>query len=127
MSDKKDDLIKGWQLSVVMQLRTPLKWLQRHGEFHEGALPPKEQMPISIACWMPVLYMFRELGSDLDEVPESTMASQIGQVPTDGGEFLPFLLEYRMIVEDGAGSIADLAERFPQYCDLLFPPKKARR
>jgi len=103
-----------------MQLRTPLKWLRRHGEFHEGALPPTEPPPLSIACWMPVLHTFRDLGIHLDEVPETTMASQIGQIPVDGGEFLLFLLEYRMIVEDGAGSIADLADRFPLYRDLLF-------
>jgi len=35
-----DDIIAGWQLSVTMQRRTPLAWLLRHGEFHEGSDRP---------------------------------------------------------------------------------------
>jgi hypothetical protein len=58
-------------------------------------------------------------------VPEGTIASQVGQIPADGGKFLPFSLEYRMIVEDGEGLIADLADRYPQYRDLLFPRRGA--
>jgi len=60
-----------------------------------------------------VLKSWRDLGIDEDEVPESTMSSQIGQVPVDGGDFLPFLLEYRMIIEDGGGTLDDLAIRYP--------------
>ncbi|MGB8400373.1 MAG: hypothetical protein WCE35_16395, partial [Bradyrhizobium sp.] len=61
---------------------------------------------------------------DLDEIPQTTMASEVGQIPIDGGDFLPFLIEYRMIVEDGGGTLRDLARRYPQYTDLLFPPLK---
>ncbi|MGP9813572.1 hypothetical protein ACTZWT_18850 [Rhodopseudomonas sp. NSM] len=59
----------------------------------------------------------------MDEVPETTMASEVGQIPVDGGDFLPFLLEYRRIIEDGGGSLTDLASRHPQYRDLLFRPQ----
>ena len=107
------DLTKGWEMCVTMQLRTPLKWLQRHREFHEGHRRPLEQLPPEHACWVPVLKSWRDLGIDEDEVPESTMSSQIGQVPVDGGDFLPFLLEYRMIIEDGGGTLDDLAIRYP--------------
>ncbi|MBB1091076.1 hypothetical protein HUU61_07215 [Rhodopseudomonas palustris] len=119
-----DDIIAGWELSVTMQRRTPLTWLLRHREFHEGIDRPTEIVPMQHACWVPVLRSWRSLGIDMDEVPETTMASEVGQIPVDGGDFLPFLLEYRMIVEDGGGTLTDLASRHPQYRDLLFPPVK---
>jgi hypothetical protein len=74
-----------------------------------------------------VLKTWRSLGIDMDEVPETTMASQVGYLPVDGGDFLPFLLEYRMIVEDGGGTLLDLADRYPQYRYVLFPPPQAPR
>jgi hypothetical protein len=113
-----ETLISGWRLSAVLQRRTPLKWLQRHGEFHVGAELPNETLPPAIASWSPVLKTWRDLGIDEDDVPEGTMASEIGYVPLDGGDFLPFLLEYRMIVEDGGGPLADLAARYPQWRHL---------
>jgi len=126
MSDVSD-LISGWEMSVTMQLRTPLKWLQRHGEFHAGAERPAETLPMEHASWVPVVKTWRELGIDEDELPESTMASEVGQIPVDGGDFLPFLMEYRMIVEDGGGTLADLANRYPQYSEVLFPRPTRRK
>lgn len=118
------DLIKGWKLCATMQLRTPLIWLQRHGEFHEGSKRPAERLPRAHAIWIFALKSWSELGIELPEVPDSTMASQIGQIPVDGGEFLPFLLEYRMIVEDGGGTLEELADRYPKYRVLIFPKRK---
>ncbi|MDB5615923.1 hypothetical protein [Tardiphaga sp.] len=127
--DGFEDLIAGWEMSVTMQLRTPLKWLQRHREFHVGAAPPAEALPPEHACWVPVLKTWRELGIDEDEIPHTTMASEIGQIPVDGGDFLPFLLEYRMIVEGAAEAMASLAGRQPRYAHLLQapPPRKRTR
>ena len=122
-----DDVIAGWEMSVTMQLRTPLKWLRRHGEFCAGAERPEEALPMEHACWVPVSKTWRELGIDVDEIPESTMASPIGQISIDGGDFLPFLMEYRMIVEDGRGPLADLVNRYPQYRDVLFPPRHGKK
>lgn len=79
------------------------------------------------ACWVPVPKTWRELGIDADEIPETTMASQIGQIPIDGGDFLPFLMEYRMLVEDGGGTLADLVNRYPKYRDVLFPPTRGKK
>ena len=47
MTDMSDfaDLTAGWEMLVTMQLRTPLKWLQRHREFHTGAERPSEVLP----------------------------------------------------------------------------------
>jgi hypothetical protein len=122
------DVLAGWEMSVTMQLRTPLKWLQRHREFQAGADRPIEQLPPEHACWVPVTRTWRAIGIDADEIPETTMASQIGQIPVDGGDFLPFLMEYRMIVEGATDALADLGKRTPKYATLLAePPRRARK
>ncbi|MGY3449778.1 hypothetical protein [Bradyrhizobium sp. USDA 4353] len=120
MSDH--DLVVGWKLMATMQRRTPLAWLLRHGEFHEGGDPPTEVVPTRHASWLPIARSWRSLGIEFEELPEPTIASEVGQIPADGGDFLPFLIEYRMIVEEGGGSLLDLASRHPQYRNLLFPP-----
>lgn len=124
------DVIAGWQLHATMRLRTPLRWLLRHLEFHEGAAAPTESIPAEHAYWTPITKTWEQLGVvGLPELPESTtMASEVGLIPCDGGEFLPFLLEYRMIVEDGGGDLQDLIDRYPKYRDLVFrPAKRAKR
>jgi len=121
------DLTAGWDLVVTMQLRTPLKWLRRHREFHAGAERPTEALPPEHACWMPVPKSWRELGIVEDEVPESAMVSEVGQLPVDGGDFLPFLMEYRMIVEGAAEALRVLGERHPRYAALLTGPARRVR
>jgi hypothetical protein len=121
-----DDVLAGWQMSVTMQLRTPFKWLQRHRAFHAGAVRPAEALPMEHACWVPVTKTWRAIGIDADEIPETTMASQIGQIPVDGGDFLPFLMEYRMIVEGAAEALAALGVRAPKYAALLAEPPRTR-
>jgi hypothetical protein len=116
------DVLAGWEMSVTMQLRTPLKWLLRHHEFHAGADRPEEALPPEHACWVPVTRTWRAIGIDANEIPHTTMASQIGQIPVDGGNFLPFLMEYRMIVETATEALADLGKRTPQYAALLAEP-----
>jgi hypothetical protein len=109
-------------------LRTPLKWLERHREYHAGADRPTEQLPPEHACWVPVVKTWRSLGIDMDEVPHTTMASQIGQISVDGGDFLPFLKEYRTIVEGAADALAALGCRTPEYAALLSePPRRVRK
>jgi len=90
-----DDLITGWQLVVTMSSTTPLEWLLRDGETTEKP----QDVPQLHGAWVPKLRTFRELGFDIDEVPDSTRASEIGQIPEDGGDFLPFLILYRKLVE----------------------------
>ncbi len=97
-----DDIIKCWKFSATMQLRTPLRVLSRHGEIHQGLTDPP---PIAHAmwegCWTPLLKTFRELGIDAPEVTmlNGTMASDVGPVPVDGGDYLKFLFKIRAIVE----------------------------
>jgi hypothetical protein len=122
-----DKIIAGWQLCVTLQTRTPLIWLRRHNEFHEGEQRPAEEVPPEHAIWVSVTRPWRELGIGLDDLPKGTMASQIGQVPADGGDFLPFLIEYRMIVEGTAASLSDLGVRYPQYREVLRAPTPHQR
>jgi hypothetical protein len=123
-----DDVLAGWEMSVTMQLRTPLKWLQRHREFHAGAVRPDEELPPEHACWVPVTKTWRAIGVDVEDVPETTMASQVGQISIDGGDFLPFLMEYRMIVEDAADALTALGARTPKYARLLSEvPRRVRK
>jgi predicted flap endonuclease-1-like 5' DNA nuclease len=68
---------------------------------------------------------WRELGFDIDELPPSTMASEIGQIAQDGGDFLPFLVAYRNIVEaqssddDTFDALTKLGEAYPAIREAL--------
>lgn len=96
------DIAKGWKFGATMQLRTPLRVLTRHGEVHNGLTDPpaiaREQWE---GYWTPLLKSFKEQMIDLPEiiVQNKTMASSVGQIPVDGGEYLKFLLRVRAIVE----------------------------
>ena len=114
-----EEFIVGWQLSVALNRTTPLRWVRRHNEFREGVKCPAEPVPARYGVWVPVAMSWRALGIDRLDVP-GTMASEIGDVPQDGGDWLSFLLEYRMIVE-GSGSLDDLASRYPHWAHLAKP------
>lgn len=95
------DISRGWVFGATIQMRTPLRVLLRHGEIHEGLSDPP---PIAKSrwegFWMPRLKTFREMGIDLNELSfESTMASDVGQIPTDGGAYLKLLIGLREVVE----------------------------
>lgn len=86
----------GWQLCVTMQRRTPLEWLRRHGEVAEN----HSAVQAPYAFWT-----FFQRSPNLPGITRlyerspSTMASEIGYIPDDGGDFLLFLIRYRKIVE----------------------------
>lgn len=97
------DVVRGWKFGATMQLQTPLRVLERHGEISNGlGDPPAIARDQSEGYWTPVLKSNVELG--MPNVPEvsvnwKTMASDIGQIPIDGGQYLKFLLRVRGIVE----------------------------
>ena len=96
-----EDIIKGYRFVATMQLRTPSRILRRHGELHVGLAtePPQFCEEMWQGIWVPELKTLRELGFDLQDMPTGTMAADIGQIPADGGQFLPFLLEVRAAAE----------------------------
>lgn len=92
------EVMDGWTFVATMNTRTPLEWLLRHGEGtnEPGPYPPE------YGYWSPTTKSWAELGlENMADPAPTTMASQIGQIPRDGGDFLPFLIEYRQIVELG--------------------------
>jgi len=97
----QSDILAGMEFCATMQLRTPLRVLLHHGELHTdlSASPPcyvKDQWE---GIWVPALKTWAELGIAAKDIPPGTVASDIGPVPEDGGDYLPFLLKVRGIVE----------------------------
>ncbi|MDP1991027.1 MAG: hypothetical protein Q8K00_08380 [Syntrophales bacterium] len=93
------DIISGLQFIATLQLRTPLRVLLRHGEIHMdmNTEPPKIIKEMWEGIWTTKAKTYRELGCDIDEVPEGSHASNIG--PVKPSEYLPFLIAVRKIVE----------------------------
>ncbi|MDO9012282.1 MAG: hypothetical protein Q7U78_10835 [Gallionella sp.] len=95
----EQDICDGLEFVATMQLRTPLRVLLRHGEIHSdiNSEPPKIANEMWEGIWIIKTKTWNELGLDLNEVQESTMASEIGQIRA--GDYLPFLIAVREIVE----------------------------
>lgn len=97
------EFVRGWDFHATLQLRTPLRVLLRHGEKFEGAEKPADFFTEPWqGVWLPRRATFRDLGIDIDEFGGDKAASEIGEVPADGGDFLKFLIQIRQIVESDA-------------------------
>lgn len=80
--DGNSDLIKGVQIVATLDASTSLICMNYDGQVFdvgEGPRPPFH--PNCRSATIPVLKSLRELGVDMDEVPDSTRASMDGQVP----------------------------------------------
>lgn len=118
------DVINGLQFSATMQLRTPLRVLIRHGEIHSdiNTEPPQIVNEMWEGCWTAKTKTFRELGIDIDELSESTVASPIGQIKAS--KCLPFLIAIREIVEldesidSRISKLYERRENFPNWQSL---------
>lgn len=97
------DIISGLRFIATIQLRTPLRVLSRHGETHtdKAKSPPKIALEEWEGIWMPETNLLRDLG--IDRAKFFTMASDIGPIATDGGDYLKFLIEVRKVVETDEG------------------------
>lgn len=94
------DIINGLKFNATLQLRTPLRVLLRqHGEIHTdiNTAPPQIIKEMWEGIWTSKLKTYRELGFDIDEPPQGTHASDVGQVIPD--DYVPFLIAIRKIVE----------------------------
>lgn len=87
------DIMSGLQFCATMQPWIPLRVLTRHGEIFNAprGSPPKITRAMNEGIWVPYMH-----GSPF---PLGSMASSVGYIPADGGEFLIFLLAVRRIVE----------------------------
>lgn len=97
--DGQDALI-GMEFIATLALTTPLRVLERHGEVYSGA---PEDLPtygtMAEGAWVPKVDWE---GVRLTAPGGSKTASAVGPVPSDGGDFLPFLKRFRAIVESPA-------------------------
>lgn len=92
------DLITGWRYSATIQMRTPLRVLQKHGQKVGTSQGQPIEPETQHGIWVPVLNTFGSLGVDLPELGW-TMASEVGYIPADGGQYLQFLIAVRAVVE----------------------------
>lgn len=92
------NVIKGLIFRVTLQIRTPLSVLIHQGEYFHG--PPSKAPQYGTEAdgyWSYELTTWRELGIDMDEMSETRGAADVG--PVKASEYLPFLIEFRQIVE----------------------------
>lgn len=98
------EILDGYRFSATMQMRTPTSVLCQHGRIEKL---PAHKLPRIVkqewqGVWLPHLKPAAELGAWAREV-NGAMASDVGYVPQDGGDFLRFMLLAHQIVDDGLG------------------------
>lgn len=92
-----DDILEGMQFFATMHIRTPLSVLRHHGEFFAG--PPSKTPTYGTQAdgiWIFKLKQAHEFGVAHDQA-EPSSASDIG--PIGPSVYLPFLIQFRSIVE----------------------------
>jgi len=94
-AEANSNVVAGYKLCVTMSPSTPLKYLSRHGE-QRSSIPEEERERAS-----PYFLLLPEVSEDYAGLDRgATMSSSVGYIPRDGGDFLPFLIEIRKIVEE---------------------------
>lgn len=82
-----------------MQLRTPLWVLLRHGEIAHG---PADSLPVyTREMWQGIWVPEVEDGLAMLLSAGASMASEVGPIPIDGGDYAHFLKAFREITEGG--------------------------
>lgn len=111
------NIVVGLQFVATMNLGVPLRVLTRHGEIHtDNTKPPPEiAFNLSEGIWMQKIPSLRSMGVEMDDPPEGMIASAVGPIPRDGGEFLTFLIVVRELVE----GCEEVDVRAARLCDEL--------
>lgn len=106
-----DDVITGWRFVATLKVTTPLSVLERHGEEVARTCGSHTSLPVygnqAQGIWVARAKTFRELGLDIPEFRASTHAADIG--PADADRYIPFLKDFRRILESSASADARLA------------------
>lgn len=106
-----DDIITGWRYCATLQSRTPLAILRQHNRRVPAVGgPPTLSREMWHGIWTPEVDEMYDLLGD-----GATMASEIGPIPQDGGDYLPYLVALRTISE---GSLS-LLEKEEALRDLV--------
>ncbi len=94
LADPSAVALKGYRFSATMQPTTPLSYLRRHGEMADVIRVEEQGLDNKFYVWLPEVDIeFAFLSK------RRTMYSSIGPIDPDGGDFLPFLMELRQIIE----------------------------
>ncbi|WP_140921007.1 DNA translocase FtsK [Limnobaculum xujianqingii] len=101
-SESNADILNGYKFSATMQFRTPVDILKQHGRIEKKTA---EFLPKIISehwqgIWIPNVKRWRDIGIDIDEMRAGTMSSEIGQISSDGGDFLRFMLFVNQIFSE---------------------------
>ena len=97
-----EDIIKGWEFCATLQLRTPLAVLKQHGR--RVPLVPEGPPLVSTEMWQGIWTY--DLGDEFSISDARSMASEVGSIHANGGDYLPFLIAFRTITE-GSASVTD--------------------
>jgi hypothetical protein len=95
------DILDVLRFVATLHATTPYDVLIHHGEIFAG---PPSKAPVygsrADGIWTPKTKSWRDLGIDIDDMPEGTHASDIGLMFPS--EYLPFLIQFRSIVESNS-------------------------
>ncbi len=115
--EENKDILNGVIFHATLQIRTPLNVLLHHGETYLGKMSEAPvYADIAHGMWLPLVK--DEYALDI----ETTQSSDIGQVTPEA--YLPFLLEFRKIVESSSSHqeklklLADLSYKKDGFSDI---------
>lgn len=100
------DIVSGMCFHATLQLRTPLRILQRNGQILPLGTDLPEDFEQWMGIWLPKTRTWAEIGIGAAKPDyERSAASHIG--PVKQSEYLPFLMTIREVVEDRTLSLDD--------------------
>ena len=107
-AEENRDVAAGYRLSATMSPATPLGCLERHGEIRPTISAVEQTLQSPYFIWLP------ETADEFDFLDRgASMSSSVGYLPADGGDFLPYLIEIRKIIEAPRDhSLTELADAF---------------
>lgn len=109
------DIASGMCFYATLQLRTPLRILQRNGQILPLGTDLPEDFEQWMGIWLPKTRTYAEIFDHVAQPDfERSVASPIG--PVKPSEYLPFLMTIREVVEDRALSLDDRQTAIAVLC-----------
>lgn len=125
--NKNNDFIKGLRFVATLKITTPLSVLLHHGDTFKGSPSKAPRFGTEAdGIWVYETKTWRELGLNLDEMSSAESATDVG--PVQSSEYIPFLTEFRKIVESKDSINNKIIEiknlcaknaQFKYFCKLL--------
>lgn len=95
----QEDILQGMEFVANMSLKTPLHLLKMDGQISETL----KVVPLQYGIWVPKVKPEFTIN-----IVDATRSSDIGPIPSDGGDFLVFLKKARHIIETTKNSKGDI-------------------